>query len=242
MFRQKVREELSNINTSIYTINNAVYESFDRVKSDISTLSQWIQFLHDKALSQDKAIEELRNVLKNQNKVLDDVRLKLSHLPVLKDVVSSLKDEQLKLVKELKGSVDRIGDFDHEMSQLREDLDIKQQKKAQFIPFQQIQQIPVFQEQLQIEKPVSRLKQKALLKVSRESKEFLQQKILDIIHKYGKISALELREMLVDEQGLCSKSSFYRMLSELEAGESLDVVVKGKNKLYLARQIYRREK
>ena len=53
-----------------------------------------------------------------------------------------------------------------------------------------------------------------------------------MISKYGRISALDLREIIVDEQSLCSKSSFYRILEELELEQSVNVVAEGKEKVY----------
>ena len=53
------------------------------------------------------------------------------------------------------------------------------------------------------------------------------------------ISSLKLREIVVDEQGLCSKSSFYRILTEIEESDHVDVVRQGNEKLYLSKLIKR---
>ena len=55
-----------------------------------------------------------------------------------------------------------------------------------------------------------------------------------MIQKYGDITALKLREMLVEEQGVVSKSSFYRILEELEKDDLIDMVRVGKEKHYFA--------
>ena len=56
--------------------------------------------------------------------------------------------------------------------------------------------------------------------------------IKSLIIKYGQISALHLREIVVEEQALCSKSSFYRILEELETDEDLTVMHDKKEKKY----------
>ena len=43
--------------------------------------------------------------------------------------------------------------------------------------------------------------------------------------------------MVVYDQGLCSKSSFYRLLDEIEALEDIGTVKKGKQKYYLYKQL-----
>ena len=59
------------------------------------------------------------------------------------------------------------------------------------------------------------------------------------IQKYESISSLKLREIVVEEQGLCSKSSFYRLLTELEDSGEVDVARQGTEKLYLSKLVKR---
>jgi hypothetical protein len=76
------------------------------------------------------------------------------------------------------------------------------------------------------------VREKLLRKLAKSSKDHVKSLIKNLIIKYGQISALHLREMLVEEQGLCSKSSFYRILEELEADEDLSVMHDKKEKKY----------
>ena len=57
--------------------------------------------------------------------------------------------------------------------------------------------------------------------------------IMSIVRKYGSVTGPQLKEMIVREQGLCSKSSFYRLLLELEEANTLSVIQRGKEKSYL---------
>lgn len=86
-------------------------------------------------------------------------------------------------------------------------------------------------EVLESQKPKT-TKEKILTKISRRSKEYMKGMILSLIKKYDKISALQLREMLVEEQGLLSKSSFYRLLEEIEKSDEVSMVVEGKEKVF----------
>lgn len=71
-------------------------------------------------------------------------------------------------------------------------------------------------------------------KLARNSKDYIKNLVLGLVHKYGKMGALQLREMVVDEQGLCSKSSFYRILEEMEKEHSLQIISDGKHTVYVA--------
>jgi len=63
--------------------------------------------------------------------------------------------------------------------------------------------------------------------------------ILSYIIKYEKISALQLKEIVVDEQNFCSKSSFYRLLEEIEELDDIGVIKQGKEKHYISKAVKR---
>jgi len=78
-------------------------------------------------------------------------------------------------------------------------------------------------------------KEKIVQKITRNSKEYLKSMLLGLIKKYGKVSALQLKDMMVDEQQLLSKSSFYRLLEEIEELEDIAVMKQGKEKIYISK-------
>jgi len=97
-----------------------------------------------------------------------------------------------------------------------------------------------------IEKRLERLEQKKLSirerivkRLTRNSKEYIKSVILSYIRKYEKISALQLKEIVVDEQNFCSKSSFYRLLEEIEELDDIGVIKQGKEKHYISKAIKR---
>ena len=77
------------------------------------------------------------------------------------------------------------------------------------------------------------IKEKIIKKITKNSKNYIKSVIYSLIKKYGRISAPQLKEIVVEEQGLCSKSSFYRLLSELESDNEVGIIRQGKEKLYL---------
>jgi hypothetical protein len=81
------------------------------------------------------------------------------------------------------------------------------------------------------------IREKVVKRVTRNSKEYVKNLILAYIRKYTQISSLQLKDMVVYDQGLCSKSSFYRLLDEIEALEDIGTVKKGRQKYYLYKQI-----
>jgi hypothetical protein len=81
------------------------------------------------------------------------------------------------------------------------------------------------------------IREKVVKRVTRNSKEYVKSLILSYIRKYTQISGLQLKDMIVYDQGLCSKSSFYRILDEIEAMEDISIVKKGREKYYLYKQI-----
>lgn len=78
-------------------------------------------------------------------------------------------------------------------------------------------------------------KEKIVKKLTKNSKDYVKSIIVSLIQKYEKVSALQLREIVVDEQKLCSKSSFYRILEEVEKGREVGFMKDGKEKLYLSK-------
>ena len=102
-----------------------------------------------------------------------------------------------------------------------------------------LEQKPHKTEKKEVHEPVAvsikeTIVKKVAKKVAKNSKEYVQQIMFEFIHKYGKISGLQLREMLVDEQKLCTRSTFYRLLGELEESEKIGSIREIKEKIYFS--------
>ena len=85
---------------------------------------------------------------------------------------------------------------------------------------------------VQAEPAFSKLQTRLLKRIAKHPKHVVKSAILTLIQKYGRIQGTELREMVVEEQQLCSKSSFYRLLEELEKEGAIEVLGDGKEKTY----------
>jgi len=89
--------------------------------------------------------------------------------------------------------------------------------------------------QEQNQEKTSGLKERLMKKISRNSKEYIKTAILSMVKKYSNISGSQLKDIIVDEQGLCSKSSFYRLLADLEVDDEINSAQSGKEKIYSAK-------
>jgi TolA-binding protein len=83
--------------------------------------------------------------------------------------------------------------------------------------------------------PKQVVKERIIKRIAKNSKDYVKGVIFSLIKKYGEISAPQLKEIVVHEQGLCSKSSFYRLLEELESEEEINTVKQGKEKVFFCK-------
>ena len=220
--RDKVDEQFSEL-------HGLVSDSFARVKQDSALLSQWIEYLYHLSIEQQRSMNDLRSHntqlqsaliglernSRRQNDLVNDLKLQLRHMPSTKEEICHI--------------VDSFYSFDPIIARLKhieEKISEIEAKKAPFTPI-----LPV----LEASKSQYSLREKILRRITRNSKDFVKSSILSLMSKYGKVSGLQPREMIVDEQGLCSKSSFYRLLEEIEKTENVEMLVSGKEKIYLAK-------
>ena len=76
------------------------------------------------------------------------------------------------------------------------------------------------------------LQERLVRKIQKNSKDYIKSVILATIKKYARITGPQLKEIVVEEQGLCSKSSFYRLLGEIEVEHEISSFLDGKGKTY----------
>ncbi len=193
---------------------NELQARFDKIEEEFSTVHEWLHYFHDfnqHLLDYIRSQDERINV---QEDDLDEVKITLQNMPKTKE--------------DFKELVDYYYSFDSVMDRLRTIENRLESIESRPIPVQKVIK--------NIESRPSNIREKVLKKIARSSKEYIKNLVLNLVSKYGKVSALQLREMIVEEQGLCSKSSFYRILEELEHEDLLNIVSKGKLKVYLAGQ------
>lgn len=191
--------------------------SFNHVRKDVQNLYDWIRYLH----TQNKAQQELINHLSRQIQ---------SH--AMRN--SAIDEKSQAHLQELRA---RIADMDRKIASLASRPEGPQKQEPQSEVLDRMSRIV---EKLEArstapshpQSSVSSLQEKVAKKVQQNSKEYIKNVIRNMIQKYSRISGLQLREIIVDEQGLCSRSSFYRILSEIESEGSVQAVPSGKEKVY----------
>jgi len=189
-------------------LNQYLTNSFANVKNDTSNIFEWLKFLYQKSTQQEHLISQLQH--------------QLNQTPTSPEAIRRLIDSHY-AYSNIHG---RIKDLNRKIELLSHMHDSHNQ------------QINQFHEKFEdLNKPSKQpnIKERIIQKLTRNSKNYAKTVILSFIEKYHKIPALQLKEMLVDEQKLCSKSSFYRLLQELEQENRVELLSDGKNKLYMAK-------
>jgi hypothetical protein len=196
-------------------ISMILQASFDHVRQNFHNTFSWINYLNQRNSEYEKKLEKT-------DKRLESIEVYLSQLPNLNAQIRQIIDLHYKyedIIKRLHYIEDKmrnLGDFTPQtrLVEMQEKI-ISLEKKKEAI--------------------TSNLKEKMLKHIARNSKDYIRNNVLALIRKYEKISGYKLKEIIVEEQGLCSKSSFYRILEELEQEEGIDVVKEGKEKVFFAK-------
>lgn len=194
-------------------IHSHVKKSFENVKKDTSSLFGWVNYLHQK-------IEEQEDLIRQQQKYLRALHKYLSENAITATDVRKLMSQPQKNVDVLH----------HQIRIIHKKLDVM----ASLHDRHHVR-INELHARLSVPEKKSALKEKLMKTLTRNSKAYVKNAIVNYIEKYREISALQLKELVVDEQHLCSKSSFYRLLQELETKQKVMVVKKGKHKNFLVK-------
>jgi len=202
-------------------MDRSVSQSFAKVKQDTDTLYQWVTYLHQQNQQLTEQNNALRRLTEEQKLALNELKVTVQHLP--------------KTPHEIKQIVEQYYNFEpilQRIKHIESKIELLEMRRER--PFR-----PLEQPSPSVSAPVERtastaLKEKLMRKLARNSKDYIKNLVLGLVHKYGRMGAMQLREIVVDEQGLCSKSSFYRVLEEMEKEHSLQVISDGKHTVYVA--------
>jgi hypothetical protein len=204
-------------------MDRTVSQSFVKVKQDTDTLYQWVTYLNAQNQQLVEQNAAFKRLTEEQKLALNELKVTVQHLP--------------KTPHEIKQIVEQYYSFDPILQRIKhieqkiELLEMRRERSS-FRPLDH--STPSVSAPPARETASTNLKDKMMRKLARNSKDYIKNLVLGLVHKYGKMGALQLREMVVDEQGLCSKSSFYRILEEMEQEHSLQVVSDGKHTVYIA--------
>lgn len=222
--------------------------SFENVKADVNNLYEWVDYLNSISASQSETINSQASSITDIKEVLDsipkdkyEIRRIIDEYYSVQPLVQKLDELMHRVdaiesgssvsphIAPLKARINKILD-DHPLV-----VDALEELKVRMDSLEK-RKIPVSAAASPLKRKYTRpkLQEKVIKSIARSSKEYVKGLILSLIQKYRDISALKLREIIVEEQGTASKSSFYRMLEELEKDGSIEMVRAGKEKHYFA--------
>ncbi len=230
--KHSVRQEIKDI-----VERNSSRDAVSHLKSEISELNQ-----------------ELHLLSRKQRHIpfeLDELRMKLRHIEVPSK--TELKHEIKQIIEQdhdigrLRHNLDSLNEQVHDLSGIKktipEEIEEIKSRLQGLINDQLKRPLPEDSKLDEINKRLidienqrkSNMRNQMVRRITRNSKEYIKNVIISMIRKYGKMPALKLKEMIVDDQGLCSKSSFYRILNEVQNEDAVGVIQKGKEKEIISR-------
>lgn len=188
--------------------HSLIKASFANVKRDTALLFQWVNYINQKLQQQEELFYHLQGEISNIPKTKESIR----------EAIDSYYSN-IGILDKLKTIEQRIDNLYIQKPSTEKSEELKS----------------IIQRLDSIEQKRQGIKQKLIQRLARNSKDYLKSVILSLIRKYEKISAQKLREIVVEEQALCSKSSFYRFLEEIEKDDTIGVIKTGKEKSYLSK-------
>jgi len=230
LFTKKKKEE-----TGLTQLHSLLHHSFKNVQKDTQYILQWLGYFYNKNLHQEQQIKQLQEELKYAPKSKEEIRKIVDEFYSYEHLLNRIKDLNDR-IEELGKSNRELHKSHHEIEPKIEALKSQIETKPQHIPEMPVAEIDQLHQRLQkLETKKSTIKEKIIKRITKNSKDYIKSIILSYIKKYSKITALQLKEIVVEEQGLCSKSSFYRLLEEIEEDPDIGVIKKGKEKHYIAK-------
>lgn len=199
------------VDEKIARLDAKLADSFNRVKQDTRTIYQWLNFFYEES-------NKKKALIRHQQGEIHELKKRLEALP------RPLSREQIKAVVDSYYDYDALFERVKGLSEKMTHLEAARHRPAE--PRRVVVRGPAG--------GAPSMQEKMLKKITRNSKDYIKGMVLSLIRKYGRISAMALREMIVDEQGLCSKSSFYRILEEIEKEENVAVVSSGREKVFVS--------
>ena len=207
-------------------MSHMVARSFSHVREDTNRIFQWLNYFYQRNKHQEQLITQLRTELAAMPRRPEDLKR------IIEQHYSF--DHILERIKILNEKVDAVASRQIQIPKphsLHEPLTRAQPDKEQGQTLSGIQKrLTDLEEQRK-----ATIREKVVQRVAKNSKDYVKSLVLSYIRKHGQISALQLKEMVVEDQGLCSKSSFYRLLEELEEHEAVGTLKEGKQKYYTFR-------
>jgi hypothetical protein len=218
--------------SKIDMLDYTLRDSFQRVRNDMDTVNVWLNYFYNQELERQRAMETLQSRVAH----LSTTKALPQEIPDTGHMQARLKKVEQK-VDELGVSVHAVEPIVGKIAALNSKVQLVEESQKNI--FERLREISskVDKFENKVEQTRTRtslnLREKIVRKVAKHSKEYVKNLIISTIAKYDEISALQIREMIVEEQGLCSKSTFYRILEEIEQEHKVSMISKGKEKVYM---------
>lgn len=243
---------------AVSKLHSAVSLAFDHVKKDIFSIFDWLDYLRKKNNEHDERLNSIEHSHNYYHQILSGIEqnhnyhtqrlagIEQSHNKQMQRVFNieqnhNLHTQKLAAVEQNNRSYeDRMLKIEHQLTHLSsldnsiQTDDSKERFELLLRKIENINQRIYELEKARSDRKIG-LKERLIKKITKNSKDYVKTVIRSLITKYDKISGPQLKEIVVEEQGLCSKSSFYRLLAELEQESDISIIQDGKEKIYLSK-------
>lgn len=251
-FYTKKSKKSETISSSIQGQQKEHTQDLRIIQERIYAQQELISNLQTTDATQKQLIEQLKNELNEVPKTPQEIRKIIDDMYAIEDMEhsidlarhsieemrrnhSDLLRSHLELAEKQKAIPAQIATW-----QLKSDLQKEQIKeeiidvKPQTEPKVRAEVESLTQRLDHLEKKRTTIRERIVKKIVKNTKLYVKNLIIGYIKRYGKVSALQLKEMIVHDQQLCSKSSLYRMLEEVERESDIGVIKTGKEKHYFS--------
>ncbi len=204
-------------------MDQSVAQSFAKVKQDADALYQWVSYLYQQNQQLADQNAALKRLAEEQKLALNELKVTVTHLP--------------KTPNEIKQIVEQYYNFEpilQRIKHIEQKIELLEMRRGPSLRLEHDRPLEYERPSVSAKEPSTALKERLMRKLARNSKDYIKNLVLGLVHKYARMGALQLREIVVEEQGLCSKSTFYRILEEMEKEQSLQIVSDGKHTVYVA--------
>ena len=204
-------------------MNELLKRSFANVKRDTTNIFQWMNYFYRRGMEQEQLIKKLQ--------------FELSYVPKTREDIRRIIDDYYSF----EGIMAKMRDLNEKIDEMARKQPVQVEKYVpQPVTKEHYPDISYIEKRLErLEQKKLSIKERIIKRLTRNSKEYVKSVIISYIRKYEKISALQLKEIVVDEQYFCSKSSFYRLLEEIEELDDIGVIKQGKEKHYISKAVKR---
>ncbi len=222
------------VETKVAELDTALSNSFERVRDDMTNVTSWLNYIYSQEAERQQALASLQNQVW-QLAARQQTVPAVQQAQNMNGVLSRIREVEEKIDK-LHSSVRIIEPVIDRVTSLNSNITLVDESQQNI--FERLRDMTARLDKIESMRTrsstnFSNLREKIVKKVARRSKDYIKGLLLSAIAKYEQVSALQLREMIVEEQGLCSKSTFYRILEEIESEDGVNMISKGKEKVYM---------